>query len=723
MEIISDGSQFTDGKYEILYASRPYEDKDGNIDDSKAVCSLNGADVDYMALDLSYKIHWGEKDKVVDYISFTMPRDDAKLSHVFTTTPYGLIKKNRTGIGATTLELQSNRNSIVVVPTKSLAQDKAKQSHIEGADKYKVLYVGSAISGFSVPTISDYLQDQDISIKKFVVVADSLPRLLKYIGEEHFSEYFLMIDEIDSYQYDSSFRSALEDVLDYYWMFPETKRCLVSATIGNFSDKRIEEEPVIEVYFNEEQRRNINLIHTNSVEATAKKEIERIANEYPEEKILIAYNSVTDGIQPIIKMLGEELQKQCSVLCSVKSKNVVGDKFVEGIDNGLLPSQIVFMTCTYFVGIDIQERFHLISIANSDITHTLLSVDKLQQIAGRCRHADGVLSETIIYKTKERTELYDIETERQRFLKDANFLCTFYNSFGKIEKEYASIYKNIREYDAKYFVEDAKRKYKGLTNAYSVVRISMGTMKPAYLVIDGMCIQLQLRTQLYANPNSLQIELSKNNDVQYNNVVEAATSSLNKIKSEVVSKANLMRDTEIDLLIKNLRNTPANERASKARQLQYNCTRMASCFLQQFVELHTYVPFEELVARLKGIKGTAKYEKFRSSVIFFALEETHPLKLSIKTNFVKGQKYTSNEILGKINIALSLLKKPLLNSTSKAVKRLKLFCSLNETTIRINGHTSPKRVQEVVDYDVNAFNCAPLTRIKATEDVSKRFKL
>ena len=723
MEITSDGSLFTDGKYEILYASKPYVDKDGNISDSTAICSLNGADVDYMSVDLSCHIHWREKNRIVDFISFTMPRDDAKLSHVFCTTPYGLIKKNRTGVGATTLELQSKRNSIVVVPTKSLAQDKAKQSHIDGTNKYKVLYVGSAISGFPVSTISDYLQDQDIPIKKFVVVADSLPRLLEYIGKEHFSEYFLMIDEIDSYQYDSSFRSALEDVLDYYWIFPKTKRCLVSATIGTFSDKRIEEEPVIEVYFNEEQRRSVNLIHTNSVEVTAKGEIERISNEFPEDKILIAYNSVADGIQPIIETLDEELKKKCSVLCSVKSKNVVGDKFAEGIDNGLLPSKIVFMTCTYFVGIDIQERFHLISIANSDITHTLLSVDKLQQIAGRCRHADGVLSETIIYKTKGITEHYDIEAARQRFLDDANFLCTFYNSFGKLEKEYANIYQNIRGYGVKYFIEDAKRKYKGLTNAYSVVRNSMGTMQPAYFVIDGMCIQLQLRTQLYSKPQSLLIELSKSNDVTYDNVVLATPSSLNEIKAEVKISANQKRDTEIGLLIENLRNTPANKRAFKARQLQYNSTRMASIFLQQFMELHTYIPFEELVVRLKEIKGKAEYEKFRSSVIFFALEETHPLKLSIKTNFTKGQKYTSNEILGKINIALSLLKKPLLNSTSKAVKRLKLFCSLNETTIRINGLKSPRRVQEIVDYDVNAFNCAPLRRIKATEDVSKLFKL
>ena len=189
-----------------------------------------------------------EKGKSINAINFAMPKGKRHLQDVFITTPHGLIKKNRTGIGATTLELNSPRNSIIVVPTRALAYEKAASSKIEGeSDKYRVLYVGGDITGFVVPEISDYLMDSSIRYKKFIVVADSLPRLLRIIGKEHYKDYFLMIDEIDSYQYDCSYRPNMENVMDYYFQFPISHRCLVSATIGEFSNKDIVEEPIINV--------------------------------------------------------------------------------------------------------------------------------------------------------------------------------------------------------------------------------------------------------------------------------------------------------------------------------------------------------------------------------------------------------------------------------------------------------------------------------------------
>ena len=245
--ITFDNNQFSDGKYEILYCTGiPYSFED---DPSPMVQSLNGADVNCENVDLKCKVNWLEKNKVIESISFMMPRDDAYLKDVFTTSPYGLIKKNRTGVGATTLELSSPRNSIVVVPTRALAYEKAKNSRIGDTNKYSVLYIGGSITGFNIPSVEDYLSDNEIKDKKFIVVVDSLPSLLDKIGEEHFKDYFIMFDEIDSYQYDSSFRPNMEQSFDYYFKFPETKRCLVSATIGKFSNARIENEPVINVTF------------------------------------------------------------------------------------------------------------------------------------------------------------------------------------------------------------------------------------------------------------------------------------------------------------------------------------------------------------------------------------------------------------------------------------------------------------------------------------------
>ena len=359
-------SYFHKDNYEILFSSTT----DG---EGKGVCEINGAEIspDYQ---LKYKIHWhSSKKEKIDSIEFTMPNDEAKIGQIFSTMPYGLINKNRTGLGATTLELSSRRNSIVVVPTRALAYEKAKNSRIDNTDKYKVLYYGGRIPGFTVPSVSEYLQDNEIPFKKFIVVIDSLPRLLEEIPETEQNNYFIMFDEIDSYQYDSHYRVNMESAFDYYFKYPPNKRCLVSATIGKFSNPLINQEPVINIKFNSTSQRNITLQHTDNVIITTARLIEETYRLHPGEKILIALNWVTEGIMYIIESLPQELKEKCSVLCGDKNREDVGQYYKE-ILNTTLPSEITFMTCTYFVGIDINERFHLISCCEVKRVFTLFII-------------------------------------------------------------------------------------------------------------------------------------------------------------------------------------------------------------------------------------------------------------------------------------------------------------------------------------------------------------
>jgi hypothetical protein len=206
-----DSSMFSFGKYELLFASRLFLDDDYS---GHPIQYLNGAGLKSLETNLKYEIDWKEKYKSINSVSFQMPRDEAKLGDIFVESPYGLIKKNRTGIGATTLELESLRNSIIVVPTRALAYSKAIKSRIDETERYNYLYVAGDSEDCNFPSIRDYLSDWSIIHKKFIVVADSLARLLREIREENIKFYFLMVDEIDSYQYDSSYRDSLENVID-----------------------------------------------------------------------------------------------------------------------------------------------------------------------------------------------------------------------------------------------------------------------------------------------------------------------------------------------------------------------------------------------------------------------------------------------------------------------------------------------------------------------------
>ena len=101
----------------------------------------------------------------------------------------------------------------------------------------------------SSKAINKYLSNETIRYKKILVVADSLRKVMEKI-EPRLRDWYIMVDEIDSYQSDSTYRNrALGWVMDYFFKFPERQRCLVSATMRPFSNPEILKMPVIEVNF------------------------------------------------------------------------------------------------------------------------------------------------------------------------------------------------------------------------------------------------------------------------------------------------------------------------------------------------------------------------------------------------------------------------------------------------------------------------------------------
>lgn len=716
-ESITIGSIVSVGKYEILYATAPYIDEsNGEIENVQTVQYLNNAHVKYNEVHLHYKIDWKENGKSINAINFSMPIDKKHLQDIFVTTPYGLIKKNRTGIGATTLELNSPRNSIVVVPTRALAYGKAASSKIEGeSNKYRVLYVGGDITGFIVPEISDYLMDSSIHYKKFIVVADSLPRLLHIIGKEHYKDYFLMIDEIDSYQYDCSYRPNMENVMDYYFQFPISHRCLVSATIGEFSNKDITEEPVINVKFDNTQSRNINLIHTDKAEFRLKKLIEEIATANPDEKILVAYNSVK-GCATIINSLDESLKSECAILCSSKNEEIT--EYYSDIVEDRLPKRITFMTCTYFVGIDITERFHLITAINVSKPYTILSTDKLQQIAGRCRHPEGLLSEAIIYTTKNNNE---IPTDLQeQVLKDAEALATFGNLYSKLKNKFPKSYYFTDGLIEKDFIETTAKRYFGSSPVKLIRKNSDGIFVPSYFNIDFVRIQADLLSRLYSTPNNLINALkSEGHTVEVNNYIENEDIpfDIRMQTDEDFQEAAMLQREDLIARLQEEKTIEARERLARNLMTQ-RCSRQNSLFLEHFIELQKYVPFDLLIEKLGEYDNNVDYNSFYNYVIFWALEDIHPLKVTIQKLFpIKGL-FTGPQLTEKFNIIYNGFLRNQSLTSKQAIPLIKNFCTLSErTSMRING--KPVGAYRILNLNPFGFEGEPLSRIPATTSVNR----
>lgn len=719
--IIYDNSIFTDGKYEILFCSGFSQSP--NEDYNHVVQTINGADVNSPYIDLKYKIDWLEKWKSIKSVSFLMPQDKAYLGDVFATSPYGLIKKNRTGIGATTLELNSQRNSIVVVPTRALAYEKAKNSRIGESDRYSILYIGGCINGFKIPTIKKYLSDNDIKYKKFIVVIDSLDTLLEEIGEEHFKDYFIMFDEIDSYQYDSSYRPNMERNFDYYFKFPETRRCLVSATIGKFSNPRIENEPVINVTFSTPASRNISLIHTNDALTRTKITIEQLIEKYPDDKILIALNLVTRGMLPIISSLSKEIQSQCGILCSSKSQKDASSYYREIIGRKL-PSKITFMSCTYFVGIDIDERFHLISVANIKYPFTLLSTDKLTQIAGRCRHQEGLLSETIVYSTNNQSDSIDYSILKQEIVSDAKLLSAFASNIKGVRYRFPQLIKKFNDIPDDEILEYSKKTYCG-SSKINLVRQNSGDITPSYFNIDNIIIQVELKNTLYTLPKNLYYALrNEGNNVNFSSIEKEEDGIPQEVYNEVEEQRSLTTEEEREDLISQLREKRnLEDRAILAQGLRNDCKRVNSVFLEHFIELQRYVPFDRLVEILPEHDNPLKYKTFYSAVLIWALDENHSIKCAMREKFPIGNNLTNKEIEQGMNaIWNGILNYGELKSTT-AIRRLgALFCKVGDRTSSYrNG--KKENVYPILSYDVLGLNCEPLERIPSSENMTRMLKI
>ena len=174
---------------------------------------------------------------------------------------------------------------------------------------------------------------------------------------------------------------------------------------------------------------------------TAVKIITQKLSENTDAKILIAYNSL-DGILNILELLKKRNvdgvnNSNCGILCSERNNDKVKE-YIEDADNVIsedanLQKRIVFMTCAYFAGIDIQDRCHLITITSHLQPFTYLSTQRMEQIAGRCRN--GNLSETIIYDIPQnipKSHFRDKEKYKNSLLSRADVYAEFMNSTMRV---------------------------------------------------------------------------------------------------------------------------------------------------------------------------------------------------------------------------------------------------------------------------------------------------
>lgn len=558
------------------------------------------------------------------------------LSNYLTKMPHGLVDKKITGIGATTLEINSKRNSIIVFPTKALAYGKHSKHP-------NTLYVGSEIKGEKVTNqqIEEYLAKD--GYKKFLVVADSLGRVLGIIGKNH-KDYFLMIDEVDVLQTDNNFRPQLENVIDYYCIFPSKNRCMVTATMKEFSNPLLKKECKFSITWTYNARRDVKLLHTNNITQTVTEEI----ISHPIEKIFIAYNSVLQ-IRNIITSLDEETRKECAILCSEASIKEAGEYFAPKLgDNDTLPARINFATCCYFTGIDIEDSYHLITVSDVRRSHSMLTLDRMTQIHGRCRKVNGILSETIIYNTlgyvsvMESMEKYTatLLDKAQKVVKVLESADTISQGDYTLTDLFAIIKEAIRE--------KAQERIAGNELINLIRRNVDGKYVPAYLNIDYIIE----RTELYATyfmPETLKEVLGKQvKIISYKSLSYDVPPEQSNIEKANKDAQNKLTDSYIQEAIDNIKVLSTTGQLNDNTLYSYtrHCRSKTKIFLERFIKLYRYVDLDSLLHQLweSRTSNSVVFKNLNNTVMYWALDEEHPFKVAIRRSFTLNKSYSASEI-------------------------------------------------------------------------------
>lgn len=578
--------------------------------------------------------------------------------------PHGIINKTETGIGGTTVEAKAKRHSIIVEPLKAIASSKAI-AH-EGS-----LYVGSPTDLHKAEVSDKKIQDYhscDIAYKKIFVVADSLPRVIKSIGKQVYQDYFLLIDEIDSYQEDASFRGNIEKCIDYYLHFPRENRALISATINEFSNPSLKEEQFTTYTYKIPSTRKADLILTDNVGRCAVKTIMLLMES--DQKIVIAYSK----LRPILSIIEELVNihnvdaNEIGIMCGENSKKLAGT-YNREFENSSLPSKITFKTSAYFSGIDIKEQYHLVSIANTKYPFTMLSVNKFKQIAGRCRHTEKLFSETIIFnRFMDELELVGRPADYYIGLaqKDLSvFNCIKILNGRDTQRKYIDLKKVIYEFLNK--KEDLLSLLRqDYNDEYAVSYFKIDRLLEIYNT-HQMYSRLGLREALEGHG----VDVNKREEIFNDSYEIEVSAQYQRLKAEQIKKAfdNLV---EIKLpTIQDIKKLIIDSRTSRYEMAVYD----------QYSKVVGYVDHNDFMEHVKKMELSSKanFLKFNNLIKALRLKtlpSNHRLKQKINKVFNYGGKYGSKEIVTRM---ARIFYHSMDEAQGKDTELTRLFNSLFET--------------------------------------------
>ena len=352
------------------------------------------------------------------------------LSDVMNEIPSNCILSKRIpGCGAPTLELDTNRSSIIVVPNVPVIVSKC--------NKYPNLL--GVYEGVNQSQIIEYLTNNPT--RKIMTTPESFGKVkaaCEKCNINIYTNFFLLEDECHQIIKDVDYRPDIVMPMNDFFRF--NRKALVSATPIGFSDPRFEENhfEIIEITADYDYRQDITVTQTYN--------IAKAVSEYLENhngRICFFINSVVE----IYSLMNHfDILKDSSVYCAPKSRSKLKNEY--GFTNAYTEwsaetmKKYNFFTGRFFTAFDLELPYKpdLVMITDPyNAEYTMLDVDTdCIQICGRFRN--GINSATHIYRVNpeivvKSREQMEWEISAHEFAYQT--IQTLYNSAENIESRFA----------------------------------------------------------------------------------------------------------------------------------------------------------------------------------------------------------------------------------------------------------------------------------------------
>ena len=352
------------------------------------------------------------------------------LSDVMNEIPSNCILSKRIpGCGATTLELDTNRSSIIVVPNVPVIVSKC--------NKYPNLL--GVYEGVNQSQIIEYLTNNPT--RKIMTTPESFSKVksaCEKCGINIYTNFFLLMDECHQLIKDVDYRIDIVMPMNDFFLF--NRKALVSATPIGFSDPRFEENhfEIIEITADYDYRQDITVTRTYN--------IAKAVSQYMDNHngtICFFINSVVE-IFSLMKHFG--IMEDSAVYCAPKSRSKLKNEYY--FTNAYTEwsaetmKKYNFFTGRFFTAFDLELPYKpdLIMVTDPyNAEYTMLDVDTdCIQICGRFRN--GINSATHIYRVNpeivvKSREQMEWEISAHEFAYQT--IQTLYNSAENKESRFA----------------------------------------------------------------------------------------------------------------------------------------------------------------------------------------------------------------------------------------------------------------------------------------------